>query len=231
MEGAVASAPRTEFLPATPGWHLHVGTVQLFIVGPGPEAWLACSEASYLGQVGTDEERNLARRALRFLSLRHAKDMDAGVDTIRHAMFFARTGKSVELPRRQTEPEISRAREWTTPPPEGPLCPFSAQEIVQIIAKIHKVDAALLVQRRIGQLKVEQARTLAMCLVKKNSTWTWSRCSAFFGSSHGLIQRAVERHAVLMEKDKSYRRKAEAAELALRGEVAPPRPRLEEVSP
>lgn len=64
-------------------WHLHIGLVQLFIVGPGPDAWLACSESCYSGQVGTDRERAIARRAIQILATRHRDDNTLGPAEIR----------------------------------------------------------------------------------------------------------------------------------------------------
>lgn len=71
-------------------WELHVGTVQLFIVGPGPAAWLACSESVYSGQIGTDEERAIARRAVILLNREHLQDKDAGPAEIKAALERAR---------------------------------------------------------------------------------------------------------------------------------------------
>lgn len=67
-------------------WELHVGTVQLFIVGPGPNAWLACSESCYSGQIGTDEERRIARYAVILLNNERLQDKDAGPDEIKDAL-------------------------------------------------------------------------------------------------------------------------------------------------
>lgn len=67
-------------------WELHVGTVQLFIVGPGPDAWLKCSEASYDGTIGSCRERAIARRAVRILNPTRREDKDAGPTEIRAAL-------------------------------------------------------------------------------------------------------------------------------------------------
>lgn len=67
-------------------WEMHVGTVRLFIVGPGPDAWLACSESCYSGQVGTDEERNIARRAVILLNREQLQNKDAGTAEIKAAL-------------------------------------------------------------------------------------------------------------------------------------------------
>jgi hypothetical protein len=75
-------------------WHLHVGHVQLFIVGPGPDAWLACSEPCYSGRIGTQQERNIARRAIEILARNHNQNKDAGPDEIRAALRQAASSKA-----------------------------------------------------------------------------------------------------------------------------------------
>lgn len=72
-------------------WHLHTGTVQLFIVGPGQHAMLACTESYYTGRIGSDEELQIARLALDILSREHGQDKDAGPAEIRAALERART--------------------------------------------------------------------------------------------------------------------------------------------
>ncbi len=76
--------------PPLPQWEIHVGHVQLFIVGPGPDAWLACSKPEYRPGIkpGTHRERAIAQRAI--LILRHAGP-DAGVPEIKAALAEAET--------------------------------------------------------------------------------------------------------------------------------------------
>lgn len=77
-------------------WELHIGTVQLFICGPGPDAWLACSDPCYSGQIGTDHERAVARRALLILNREHLQNKDAGPEEIKQAL--ARVVKTAARP-------------------------------------------------------------------------------------------------------------------------------------
>ena len=72
-------------------WEMHIGFVQLFICGPGSDAWLACSESYYYGRVGTAEERSLARRAVAILARTQRQNNDAGPNEIRAALDLART--------------------------------------------------------------------------------------------------------------------------------------------
>ena len=102
-------------------WGLHVGWIQLFIAGPGPDAWLACSESYYYGQVGTEEERNLARRAVAILNRTHRQNNDAGPSEIRAALTLAST-QDEPIPE-SDDCEISQL------PPE-PLADFPEREIV-----------------------------------------------------------------------------------------------------
>jgi len=71
-------------------WEMHVGWVQLFIVGPGQDSWLVCSEAYYTGQIGTDQEREIARRAVILLNREQLQNKDAGPTEIRAALERAR---------------------------------------------------------------------------------------------------------------------------------------------
>ena len=65
-----------------PAWEINVGSVRLYIVGPGPHAMLRCSEPVYRGKIGTLEEWAIARKALRILNQEHAEDLAADGDTI-----------------------------------------------------------------------------------------------------------------------------------------------------
>ena len=73
---------------AAGNWHLHVGTVQLFIVGDARNAWLACSVPQYARgeKVGTDEERAIAQRAVEILKHRHNFNPLAGAKEISEAL-------------------------------------------------------------------------------------------------------------------------------------------------
>lgn len=65
-----------------PPWEIHVGSVRLYLVGPGPHAMLRCSDPVYRGKIGTPEEWNIARKALRILNQEHAGDLAADGATI-----------------------------------------------------------------------------------------------------------------------------------------------------
>ena len=82
---AAAPIPQT-----SESWHLHTGTVRLYICGPGTDAWLACSESYYSGRIGSDEEREIAHAALALLKRDHLQDKDAGPTEIRAALERAR---------------------------------------------------------------------------------------------------------------------------------------------
>ncbi len=72
-------------------WSLEAGTVQLFIVGPGPDAWLACSRPNYQPRStpGTPREREIARQAVILLNQTHRNDKDAGIPQIQAALRLA----------------------------------------------------------------------------------------------------------------------------------------------
>lgn len=71
-------------------WEIVVGTIQLFICGPGPDAWCPCSEPNYHRRGGTSAERAIARLALDILVHRHREDTEAGVPEIKAALSLAR---------------------------------------------------------------------------------------------------------------------------------------------
>lgn len=53
-------------------WEMHIGFVKLSIIGPEDHLWFACSDAVYgAAPVGTDKERDRARRAVAFLNKNH----------------------------------------------------------------------------------------------------------------------------------------------------------------
>jgi|GEM_PF-3245196 len=69
-----------------PKWEIHVGSIRLYIVGPGPHAMHRCSEPVYRGDIGTPEEWRIARRALGILAKKHMNDMDADATTIQRVL-------------------------------------------------------------------------------------------------------------------------------------------------
>ncbi len=68
-------------------WHIHRGTVALYIIGPGPTAMHRASESYYTGRIGTEDEWRIARRAVRILS--HTAQDDAGPAEIHAALEIA----------------------------------------------------------------------------------------------------------------------------------------------
>lgn len=62
--------------PLLPEWEIHVGSVYLYLVGPGPDAMRRCSRRNI--NPGTPEEWALARKALAILNDRHRENKDAG---------------------------------------------------------------------------------------------------------------------------------------------------------
>ena len=70
--------------PALPEWELHVGSVYLYIIGPGPTAMRRCSRRSI--SPGTATEREIAERALAILNELHRENKDAGADEILAAL-------------------------------------------------------------------------------------------------------------------------------------------------
>jgi len=53
-------------------WEVHIGFVKLAIIGPADHLWFAVSNAVYgTGPVGTDKERDRARRAVDVLNAKY----------------------------------------------------------------------------------------------------------------------------------------------------------------
>lgn len=71
-------------------WHLHKGTVTLFIVGPGEFAMHKCSEPEYRGRIGTTEEREIAKIAIMMLNDDIQNNLDAGPEVIQEALIKAK---------------------------------------------------------------------------------------------------------------------------------------------
>lgn len=70
-------------------WELHIGTVQIFIVGPMEDDWLACSKPNYQKRTpGTHHEHKLANLAVKILSL--GESYLHGPDHIRKALALAK---------------------------------------------------------------------------------------------------------------------------------------------
>lgn len=66
--------------PPPPEWEIHVGSVFLYLVGPGPTAMRRCSRRNI--NPGTPAEWELAERALAILKVRHYNDKEAGESEI-----------------------------------------------------------------------------------------------------------------------------------------------------
>jgi hypothetical protein len=69
-------------------WHLHRGTVQYFICGPGPAAMHPCSQPVYQGRYPTISVREgvIARKAIAILTTYHGQNKDAGPKVIKDAL-------------------------------------------------------------------------------------------------------------------------------------------------
>ena len=70
--------------PRNQNWHLFHGSVHVYIVGDGPDAWLRCSATDYSkgSAKGTEAELAVARRAIELLRKDHGRDFSADHKTI-----------------------------------------------------------------------------------------------------------------------------------------------------
>lgn len=205
-------------------WELHVGTVQLFIVGPGPDAWLACSKSYYSGQVGTDEERNIARRAVILLNREQMQTKDAGPAEITAALERARKLSdllpSCEIAQPVAEPESPPAADVVPPPAVPPrqhsrvsaASPVSskelARELERILASVSR-HAAIPAAEILGKRKdvvTAQARFLSMAILfERLPRLTLCHAAKAFGSRHhGSVMNALARHRHLSETESAY---------------------------
>jgi len=71
-------------------WYLWKGTVHLFIVGPSEFAMHRCTEPAYSGRIGTDEERAIAKMAIKKLNDDLVNNFDKGPEIIKKALNEAR---------------------------------------------------------------------------------------------------------------------------------------------
>lgn len=91
-------------------WEMHVGTVHLFIVGPGSNSMWPVAGPYYRGQVGTDNERRIARAAVVILGREHRDNNEPTLELVMEAMERAAKGY---LPKPEKDPEPE-------PPPQKP---------------------------------------------------------------------------------------------------------------
>jgi hypothetical protein len=83
---------RSEYLDLrdiVPCWHLHDGRMRLYICGAPhqPKAWFPVTAPdSSAMRHGTQEERNIAMKAVEWLKLNHRDNPDAGPKEIREAL-------------------------------------------------------------------------------------------------------------------------------------------------
>jgi hypothetical protein len=73
-------------IPKENRWHLHQGTVTLFIVGPGEFAMHKCSEPVYQGKIGTNKERDIAKIAIASLNANIQNNYEAAAEVIIQAL-------------------------------------------------------------------------------------------------------------------------------------------------
>lgn len=148
-----ATDPTPDAIQQTNRWHLHRGTVQWFIVGPGPNAWLACSAPDYASRKPTiqPDESALARAAIALLESKHSQDTSAGVAEIKQALTDAAAGVKPAKPHPLATPFN----------PSKPLKPESVvidhaevRRIKQVVSEITGVSVAQIesVSTPIGQI-------------------------------------------------------------------------------
>lgn len=135
-----------EAIQQTTRWHLHRGTVQWFIVGPGPNAWLACSAPDYASRKASiqPDESALARAAIALLEFRHAQDNSAGVEEIKKALADAAAGVK---PVRSKPTTLSFDSSKSTKPAKPQWTTIDADEvqhIKQVVSEITGVPIDLI---------------------------------------------------------------------------------------
>lgn len=74
------------FIPEIEKWSIHVGTVHLFIVGPGETSMLKCSEPYYRGKIGSDLEYKIAKATVKMLNKKYPFAPLDGIETIKKVM-------------------------------------------------------------------------------------------------------------------------------------------------
>lgn len=125
----------------TTPWHLHRGTVQWFLVGPGPQAWLACSAPDYASRKPAilPAELAIARAALALLKSRHAQDTAAGVEEIKKALADAASGVKPAKPKPAAAPPLTAKH----PKPEPiDIDPAEVLRIKRVVAEVTCISMA-----------------------------------------------------------------------------------------
>lgn len=84
--------------PATmePSWSLYVGLIKLAIIGPEDHQWFSVSKPCYQGVVGTERERDIARRAVRILNREYSGNSTIGRATIDDILARANAERAAE---------------------------------------------------------------------------------------------------------------------------------------
>ena len=204
-------------------WEMHVGWIQLFIAGPGPDAWLACSESYYYGQVGTEDERNLARRAVAILAVAHRQNNDAGPNEIRAALELARTQSepipahddceiSQLAPEPKPAPNIPSAKSKS--PVSRPQCgkkagavdPAAILAVIQAVADATGLSPADFVGRDRAR-EICHARHLAIATVwQEFPQLTSIQLSEIFHRGHSAMIKSRDESTHLLQSNSDYQR-------------------------
>jgi hypothetical protein len=97
-------------------WRVEVGSIRLWIIGPGPAAMFMGSTEYYTGRIGTDEERARANRAVEILNLYH-RNNDAGAMEIIAAL-------------KEAEHQLANNLPVPLPPGMEPLPPITKRKLI-----------------------------------------------------------------------------------------------------
>lgn len=202
-----ADSKNSRHAPIT-AWHIHVGKIHLYIVGPGEKAWLRCSAAYYKGQVGTDAERNLARRAIAILLADHHDDRQAGPAEIRAAMDRAAA----------PAPPVAAMPAPPAAPLPAAVAPVLAPAVCEIVAEVARelgvpaadIVAAGRIACGLHAAEIMDARALCHALVSQRLGIKKCPASRALRRSIQSAAASVARHRQRMISRPAYRAAAAA---------------------
>lgn len=178
-------------------WRMEVGSVRLWIIGPGSDAMHPASQTYYSGRIGTELERQIAQRAVEILD-RTRRDHDAGKAEIQAALDQAANQIANGLPFAAP----TDANTIQPLPPAITTPPITQEQAAAILLEVQNVtgilvrvfmDASSPVMRR-RPLRA-RARTLCYIAAKKLHPGSSNiQIADAFGTKPNTVSQSVRRH-------------------------------------
>lgn len=195
-------------------WRMEVGQIRLWIIGPGGDAMHPASDTYYSGRIGTDEERQIAQRAVRLLDRTH-RDHEAGPTEIQAALDQAAHQIKHGLP--MPSAIVEEPQPFLRPAPE-PIRIITQEDAKRILAAVEfetgiAASTFMDVRSPKGRLSPKHIRNralsygIAKALFPKNKG---DQIAAAFGTVHGTVCQGITRNQSICLADPKYKIRFEA---------------------